>query len=874
MFLKPFHLTLEKSLSLSNKMEKYSIQCDLHRILFPHGLALANKSYIIKEEGIPFTDTEEGLMTEFGPLSAFLVYAMYKAAYPAFSISPEDLALLKSAAVMCNPLPRAYLSSNASKGSLIIDLPPFNSYKRLLSDIGAYHKRLNTYSVPLGRVYNVRHLLSGFQHPFLPPPKWDEESLELLSTPLSTRGDMEAFFNVPFQKLASIRYGYRLNIEEGFEALDIHSLADLVLRRPRNYKNYEEIVSVKNAPWREKCFFKGKVIRWEKSIKNRGTVFLVDEHGDEFTGMLWAGYSFWANKFPPGTICVIEGSKIGRNKVSISEIVPELTALSYPVLPIYKQSPKNGLSTKILMSAIEETLLRVKNPENFFSYLQNLGYSPFFDAVKILHFPKTREEYLSAVDTLAAYELFCIRLLFFLEKDKRMEEKKGLILQHKKNGFMEKAKAALDYKLTDDQENAISEIRKTTRKNEVENILLSANVGYGKTVVAELALLHAVDNGFQGALLAPTEILAKQLFTAFQKLIEPLEKKPRLLFYSGGMSASEKAEIEKKMISGEGDVVVGTHGVLTLNFKNLGFVVFDEEQKFGKELKNIFKEKRTDGKIPWMMAQTATPIPRSLALTLYGDTKLIVIKTPPPGRKMVKTTWIRENPEDFVGGATFGFIEVKALIENEIKNGKKVFFVCPAVEENEETNFISVNQAKKDLTKSLGLEPLSIHGKLIRSSQEKIMKKFSLEDKNSVLIGSSIIEVGIDEPKATVMVVLNADRFGAASLHQLRGRVGRDGSQGYCFLVTDKDEGAVKERLSVLVETNDGFKIAEVDLKTRKEGDIFGCRQHGKSAFRFCDLTNTEALLEQADYAAKRIYESENCMRALADARLFLGQDD
>lgn len=392
------------------------------------------------------------------------------------------------------------------------------------------------------------------------------------------------------------------------------------------------------------------------------------------------------------------------------------------------------------------------------------------------------------------------------------------------------------------------------------------------TVLAQLACMQAVDNGYQAVLAGPTEVLAKQLFDTFDRGIKamPEDMRPTLAYLGGSTKAADKRAILKGVKLGQIDILVGTHSVLNTNiqYKNLGFIVIDEQQKFGSAQREALLDSRDDGRKPDLLAQTATPIPRSTAQAFYGDIDIIQLDGKPPGRTPVVTEWIKEDPKLFTSKKHEVWEDVKA----EIAKGHQAFVVVPMVVESAKVDAASVEGAYKSLQKLLpGVNIGFMHGQMAKDKQAKAMEDFRTNE-TQLIVASTVIEVGVDVPNATRIVVLSADRMGASSLHQIRGRVGRSSLASKAYLVSLGKTDSSKARLQALVDSDDGFEIAKVDLKTRGEGDLFGLKQSGETSMTFANLVDHSKIISDAQAAAKTIYNSKYRNDALRDANAMLGK--
>ncbi len=464
-------------------------------------------------------------------------------------------------------------------------------------------------------------------------------------------------------------------------------------------------------------------------------------------------------------------------------------------------------------------------------------------AIREIHFPETFEHLKNAKSRLVYDELFILELAMALRRSD-IKEETGVSFKVGPNVDAH-IRNLIPFTLTNAQECVINEIKKDMQNNKPMNRLLQGDVGSGKTVVAIYAILAAIANGYQSAFMAPTEILAEQHFQTIQKYLQHSHVRMQLL--TGSTNSKYKKDILEKTRTGQIDLVIGTHALIeeTVQFKKLGLVVIDEQHKFGVIQRLKLKEK---GYCPDVLIMTATPIPRTLSLTLFGDLDISILDEMPPGRSPVKTFWIPKDKEK----ETYNFIH------GEIAKGRQVFIVYPLVEESKVLDLKSaVTEARKlqsDIfpTLKIGL----LHGQMKSAEKDKIMTGFK-EKRYDILVSTVILEVGIDVPNATVMVIEHAERFGLAQLHQLRGRIGRGSEQSYCLLLGNPKTNEARERLKIMTETCDGFKIAEMDFKLRGPGEFFGTRQHGLPELRISDLIRDFPILKQARSDAFRIVSKD-----------------
>ena len=512
--------------------------------------------------------------------------------------------------------------------------------------------------------------------------------------------------------------------------------------------------------------------------------------------------------------------------------------------PVYAQT--KGLGNKMITSAVEQALafrtlerdylpagLRIANELAEYNF-----------AIEHIHFPSNEEELKFARKRLVYDEFF-----FFLLAVRHLKEKRQNVqspFHMEKQDECRKLLVDLPYRLTNAQLRTLEEVLKDLKSGSVMNRLIQGDVGSGKTIIAVLALLAACENGYQGALMVPTEVLARQHFESVTELFEKHGVDKKVILLTGSMTAKEKRIACEKVASHEADIIIGTHALIQekIVYDNLALVITDEQHRFGVAQREMFGNK---GQMPHVLVMSATPIPRTLAIILYGDLDISVIDELPANRLPIKNCVVDKSYRP----------RAYRFIENEVKNGRQAYVICPMVEESEMIDAENVLDYTKILRQNLpGIRVEYLHGKMKGKEKNKIMEEFAAGE-IQVLVSTTVIEVGVNVPNATVMMIENAERFGLAQLHQLRGRVGRGDKQSYCIMVNASGNKEKNRRLDVLNKSNDGFYIASEDLKLRGPGDIFGIRQSGDLEFQLADIYTDAVTLKKVSEDVNRLLEQD-----------------
>ena len=524
--------------------------------------------------------------------------------------------------------------------------------------------------------------------------------------------------------------------------------------------------------------------------------------------------------------------------------------------PVYSSTDKlntkgvDARTRRRAMKALFEKISPADTPENLPDYLiQKFRFPSRYDALRMIHFPRDEQELQSARNRLKFEELFFLQFRLLQIRRRRKDAIKGFVFEkigHYFNTFYEEK---LPFELTGAQKRVIREIRRDLGAGVQMNRLLQGDVGSGKTVVGLMCMLIAIDNGFQACMMAPTEILAQQHYQSISEYVEGMGV--NVAFLSGSVKGKKRKELLKLLASGDIHILIGTHALLEdpVQFKNLGLSITDEQHRFGVAQRARLWKKSSPCP-PHVLVMTATPIPRTLAMTLYGDLDVSVIDELPPGRKEIKTLHKTENHRMRV----FGFMR------EEIAKGRQVYVVYPLIEESETLDLQNLEEGYEALKREFPPPDYRIsivHGRMKPADKDMEMQRF-VEGKTQIMVATTVIEVGVNVPNASVMVIENTERFGLSQLHQLRGRVGRGAEQSYCILMSSfKLSKESKERIQTMVRTNDGFEIAEADLRLRGPGNIEGTQQSGILDFRIADLSKDTHILQTAREVAARILDDD-----------------
>ena len=635
-----------------------------------------------------------------------------------------------------------------------------------------------------------------------------------------------------------------------FEKLKVSTLKDLVYLYPRTYLSYHAPLTIAEAEHGKRVAIKATIQSYVE-IKKVRTLKLVTCTAKDISGsikLLWYNSLFLKQVFHIGQTFIFVGVVTIKNNQLQMEHPEYYTMQQYNQLlsslrPVYPLT--EGLSNKTVTKTMEMILPVMKQIKDYvpFEIKEKFSLMELSAALEGVHFPKDEKQLREAMSRLIFDEFFLFLLRMRQIREHTIKADNHFMLSKWEN--VEKFIAQLPFSLTAGQQSAIEEIKKDLTGESVMNRLVQGDVGSGKTIVAEVAMLAVVENGYQAAFMAPTEVLAMQHFEGVKKDLEPYGVRCALL--CGSTKASEKRKIYERLKEGEIDILIGTHALIQdkVIYHNLALVITDEQHRFGVRQREKLSEK---GEEPHVLVMSATPIPRTLALIIYGDLDISVIKDMPACRKKIKNC---------VVGSAYRPTAYRFMNE-QIEAGHQVYIICPMVEENERVEAENVMEYQESL---MGIFPPSVHianlhGKMSAEEKNSIMVEFA-EHNIDILISTTVIEVGINNPNATVMMIENAERFGLAQLHQLRGRVGRGDAQSYCIFLCTSDKKEATERLQILNQSNDGFYIANEDLKLRGPGDFFGLRQSGELLFRLGDIYNHADIMQKANDAIRYLEKTK-----------------
>ena len=631
--------------------------------------------------------------------------------------------------------------------------------------------------------------------------------------------------------------------------MGVETVNDLIEYFPRDYEDKSLFVNISDVVKGEVNTFKAKVSFNPEAHRVKGMV-IVRARLSDATGNIdgvWFNQPYIKNSLVLGKEYVFSGKVTEKyNRIQIEspefEIFNPNSLNNGRIVPVYTLPAR--LSQKVIRTVIRDALVEVKDKIDEFlpeSIIKRMNLCSRLYAIKNIHFPQNDDAFFKARYRLVAEELLLLQMRLLQLKGDVGEKTSTVKIG---NYDVSEIRNQLKFNLTNAQKKVLSEIFNDFSSGYVMNRLVQGDVGCGKTAVAMIAAYLIINNGYQAVMMAPTDVLANQHYESFKAVFEPLGISCQLL--TSGLKKKEKNLAYENIENGNAKMIIGTHALIQekVVYNNLGLVITDEQHRFGVRQREMLAQK---GEEPHVLVMTATPIPRTLALILYGDLDISTINELPPGRQKVDTFAVNHT-----------YDKLYAFIEKETAKGRQCYIICPMIEENEKLDLRSVlkftEELQNDRLPSLRVE--CMHGKLKNNEKQDIMDRFS-NGEIDVLVSTTVIEVGVNVPNATLMIIENAERFGLSALHQLRGRVGRGGEKSYCVLVTDSKTKVAKERMTIMCKSNDGFVISEKDLHLRGPGDFFGTRQHGLPEMKIANLYKDINILKDVQSVAIDLYKSD-----------------
>lgn len=654
------------------------------------------------------------------------------------------------------------------------------------------------------------------------------------------------------RKISSLK-GIGEKTEKLFQKIGVDTVEDLIRYYPKGFEIFEDPISVGEVEEGKVCTVAGMVFG-RIQVSTNSKMQITTLHLKDVTGTLkviWYRMPFLRNTLAKGGTLVLRG-RIVRKK---NEIVMEHPEIFYPsskyekkrdtMQPVYSLTA--GLTNNSVIKAVKQALSFLDDEQDILPEELRLKYSfpKYEEAIYAMHFPREKEDFVRARKRFVFEEflLFILSLRRMKESENRSENPFHFADRPEIEQFL----GALPYHLTNAQEKVWTEIKSDMQSENVMSRLVQGDVGSGKTIIAFLALLLSALNGYQGALMAPTEVLAVQHYENISEMLEKYKIPLQAELLTGSMTMSQKKKAYARIESGEAAIIIGTHALIQekVLYRNLALVVTDEQHRFGVRQRETLAQK---GKTPHILVMSATPIPRTLAIILYGDLDISIINEMPKNRLPIKNCVVNTEYRE----------KAYRFMRKQVLEGRQCYVICPMVEESESLDAENVIDYSQMLAEELGdgIHVGCLHGKMKQKEKDEIMSAFG-KNEIQILVSTTVVEVGIDVPNATVMLIENAERFGLAQLHQLRGRVGRGGYQSYCIFMSASKSDETKERLEILNRSNDGFFIAGEDLRLRGPGDLFGIRQSGILDFKIADVFQDAEVLKIAGEEANKILKRD-----------------
>ena len=790
----------------------------------------------------------------------------------------------------------ATVSWDDASGRAIVRCPRTPMYSGVLRRSGASPRTDGSWSIPLSRLHDLRSMDASL--PRSERFSWSEDVLDVMTEhlPAPYDGTAESLLRIPVDALRTVRansqsramlVASRRSISEKLTDMGVRSLYDLLMLRPRRYIDRSHPQDVRDLVEGETATVIGRLAEW-RTPSPRLLIMVIEDRTGVQVECSFFNSEWLRSKWNVGDELIVTGpykpwhARNGyiRPQISQPQIDPVDAAGALPVMPVYSTPARAAISSMTIMRCEQELISRLgpgfRGPAWADPALRANGITDitYGDALKSMHLPRSTEDVTRGSSALSFCEM--VELMIVIEASHRGEESRPGVISIGDGSMTGAYTSALPFVLTESQSRSVESLREAMRTGDRVHALLVGDVGSGKTTVMHLAALLAVEAGHQAVICAPTEILARQLHDVFltnwSRVDPAVRDRVHVALhagYSGKGAAARRRATVTGVANGSVNLVFGTHSVLNLDYHDLGFVGVDEQHKFGAAQRSRLLDVRSDGRVPAMLMQTATPIPRSMAQVYYGDVQYLSLDEMPSGRIPIETRWVKRKGGDVVNDSS---CPIWADVLAEAHRGHGTFVVCPMVTESEKTDAASVRRTAKELERMLpGLTIRSVYGGQDRAKQGEIIAGIRNGDVD-VLVASSVVEVGVSCEKATRMVILDANRFGMASLHQIRGRIGRSNLPSTCWLVAMPFTESGTKRMEAMTSTLDGWTLAKADLRNRGAGSLFGTEQHGRSDLLFVDLVRDARMIGPARTVARSVIDAEG-EQAVDIALRYFGSD-
>lgn len=792
------------------------------------------------------------------------------------------------------------LGNRHGRSVAIVTAPAIPLYMDMLRALQASPYGENQWSVPVGR---IRDLLvwNDTQLPVSARLRVSSELMDAVVAPLPEPfdGSAESLRGMPLSVLSTVTgqaQSWRdikrdsSTIEEKFHKMGIMDLYDLLMHAPDRYIDRSSPQPLGDLIEGEDAVIVGRIVEFRDPSPKVFVIVMEDTHGERVELSFFNQARWLRNKYKIGDDIIATGLYKPWHSPNGWTVKPQLSqpqidlvasAGALPIMPVYDGSRKYGLSSPVIMHAQQELVDRLGDRFHGPAWAQGILDALHTDvqygqALRVMHQPRDTKALDDVVDGLALIEL--VMLMVLLQDAQHGDGEHPGVSNASDGALTDAYRSSLPYVLTGAQNRALGEIMEQMDSPSRLHALLVGDVGSGKTTVMHMAALKSVDAGHQAVILAPTEILARQLYDVFMGLYEKMPEDARNRIhpvyhagYKGKGSTKRRNENIRAMRDGTANLIFGTHSVLNVEYHDLGFVGVDEQHKFGAKQRSALLDIRSDGHVPDLLMQTATPIPRSMAQIYYGDLTFLELNELPAGRQPIVTEWVKVKGEELLRRDND---PVWSDIINEAGKGHGTFIVCPMVED---TPKLAASSVKKTLDKARellpGLSVEAVYGSQDKKEQDRIIEEFR-DGTVDVLVASSVVEVGVSCEQATRMVIMDANRFGLASLHQIRGRVGRSNLPSKCYLIASPFAVTAQSRLKAMTETLDGWELSKTDLANRGSGSLFGTSQSGGSDMHFMSLSKHERFIKPAKTMAAALLKSKNGPTIVQDAGKYFGNRD